>query len=279
MNENNGNDMREVDDKPKRLPPGRRLRAAREIAHISVVEAAGHLRLDPQLISALEEDKYTNLPGAAYVCGYLRAYARLLKLPENEIVQAYTQGEDIKAALIPENVNILPPKRTNRRLLRFGMLSVFMLVIAAGFLWVAEQLHLFEPKVASHTLAVPANTTLSPPPSEQVSPSDTQNIVPTEPAVVTPVADEPPVKPISKNSQELRLKYKADSWTEVKDAQGERLIFRLVEKDSELTLHGTPPLWVLLGYADGVEVYYRGKRFDTSSFIQNQVAIFTLGSS
>ena len=45
-------------DSPKRILPGRRLRAAREITHMTIAEIANHLRLDPRLITALEEDKH-----------------------------------------------------------------------------------------------------------------------------------------------------------------------------------------------------------------------------
>lgn len=291
MTESASNEMREADDRPKRLLPGRRLRAAREIAQISISEAAGHLRLDPQLITALEEDRYEALPGAAYVCGYLRSYARLLKLPENEIVQAFTHGEDIKSALIPENVNILPPKRVNRRLIQTLLAVTVMIIVVAGLLWMAEQFHLFEAKDHTRALTVPIEpiNPSSPPaqlPAENLpatAPSETtkdSHEVLTPPVEEsTPEGETTETKPVSKNAKELRLKYNADSWTEVKDANGVRLIFRLVEKNSVITLRGEPPLWVLLGYANGVEVFYQGKRFDHKDFIQNDVAIFSVGKS
>ncbi len=278
-------EMREIDDKPKRLLPGRRMRAAREAGHISVAEVASHLRLDPQLISALEEDNYEKLPGAAYVCGYLRSYARLLHLPENEIVQAYTQGQVVEAAIVPENINILPPRRSNSRWVRLAILLIVMLAVAAGFLWFAEQLHLFETKRTPVTHTAPSSEVNTAPPSQStLPPVDPQlpNLPITPPDESSAPETEPTdssKKPLAKNLKELRLKYLADSWTEVKDAHGERLIFRLVEKNTELTLHGETPLWVLLGYAGGVEVYYQGKRFDTKDYTQNDVAIFILGKS
>lgn len=289
MTEPASTELREADDKPKRLPPGRRLRAAREMAQISITEAAGHLRLDPQLISALEDDRYEALPGAAYVCGYLRSYARLLKLPENEIVQAFTHGEDIKSALIPENVNILPPKRVNRRLIQTLVVVTVMIIVVAGLLWMAEQFHLFEAKDRTRVVSVPIEPAkpLSPAPQPDNTAAAT---APAAPITSTPESATPPAeemqqegetadsKPVvSKNTKEIRLKFNADSWTEVKDANGVRLIFRLVEKNSVITLRGEPPLWILLGYANGVEVYYQGKRFDHKDFIQNDVAIFSVG--
>lgn len=279
-------EMREVDDKPKRLLPGRRLRAAREAGHISVAEVASHLRLDPQLISALEEDNFEKLPGAAYVCGYLRSYARLLRLPENEIVQAYTQGQVVESAIIPDNIKIMPPRRSNTRWVRLAILLVVMLAVAAGLLWVAEQLHLFESKRTPVVHALPPQDRnpdpqpLAPMPSQEQSLPLAPNVPPDESAA--PESSTPPrasEKPVAKNLKVLRLKYLTDSWTEVKDARGERLIFRLVEKNSEVTLRGESPLWVLLGYASGVEVYYQGKRFDTKDYTQNDVAIFLLGKS
>ena len=98
--------------------PGERLKSTREELHLSREEVAHHLHLDVQIVIAIENDKFDELPSPAYVCGYLRSYARLLKLPEAEIVNAYSKGQAINAALIPENVSILPDKKANPALIK-----------------------------------------------------------------------------------------------------------------------------------------------------------------
>lgn len=65
---------------------GRRLSAARQDWGLSVKEAADYLNLSADTITALEQDAYDRLPGATFVKGYLRAYAKLLKLDPNSIM-------------------------------------------------------------------------------------------------------------------------------------------------------------------------------------------------
>lgn len=71
--------------------PGKRLCKAREAQGLSIARVANQLHLDPRLISALERNDYEHLPEPIYVTGYLRNYARLLRLPEGEVVSAYQQ--------------------------------------------------------------------------------------------------------------------------------------------------------------------------------------------
>jgi cytoskeleton protein RodZ len=286
-------------DNPKRILPGRRLRAARELTHMTVAEVANHLRLDPQLINSLEDDKYDDLPGAAYVCGYLRSYARMLKLPENEIVLAFTQGQDIKAALIPENVNILPVRHPYKRLLQLGIVLILMVLIAAGFLWLAEQFNIFDLHRNAATPAMPVapagmqqqsgiDDTGQGMPLVATNPVQLNTSIPSSLSTVSTasadsVSSTATELPSSVNTDThsvvLRLKYQADSWTDVQDVRGNQLVYRLVTKDSVLTLRGEAPLRVLLGYAKGVKVSYQGKPFDFSNYVKDDVAMFTIGNS
>jgi len=65
---------------------GKRLRAAREQAGLTVDDVARELRLTVARIKALEEDRHDALAGMTYVRGYLRSYARLLGLPEASVL-------------------------------------------------------------------------------------------------------------------------------------------------------------------------------------------------
>lgn len=73
--------------------PGRRLRQAREAAGLSVDYVAAELHLAPPTILALERGAYESLPAPVFVSGYLRNYARLLRLDPEPVVKAY-QAED-----------------------------------------------------------------------------------------------------------------------------------------------------------------------------------------
>ena len=77
---------------------------------------------------------------------------------------------------------------------------------------------------------------------------------------------------------ELQLRFSADSWTEVYDADGRRLYYALAPANTERTLAATAPLRVVLGHAPGVQVSIDGKsaiipegalRRDVADFVVN----------
>jgi cytoskeleton protein RodZ len=71
------------------LTPGAQLREAREKRSLGIDKVASGLNLDASIIRALESDDSSTLPAPIFVQGYLRSYARLLGLPEDDIVRDY----------------------------------------------------------------------------------------------------------------------------------------------------------------------------------------------
>ena len=98
---------------------GRRLSAAREQWGLSVQEAAQSLNLSVDIIRALEEDAYERLPGSPFAVGYLRAYAKLLKLDHEEIAAGLSlvtdQVQKIPYADVPGKHPAHRPLRSNKR--------------------------------------------------------------------------------------------------------------------------------------------------------------------
>ncbi len=71
------------------LSAGAMLRGARESCGLSVFEVAERLFLTEHYIHALESGDYDKLPGEVYVKGYLKSYALLLDLGEEQVMNAY----------------------------------------------------------------------------------------------------------------------------------------------------------------------------------------------
>ncbi|MEX2576049.1 MAG: helix-turn-helix transcriptional regulator, partial [Halofilum sp. (in: g-proteobacteria)] len=69
--------------------PGEELGRAREQAGIDLRTMAETLHLPENQLRALEADDYASLPPPTFVRGYLRSYARVLGLDDDEIVGAY----------------------------------------------------------------------------------------------------------------------------------------------------------------------------------------------
>lgn len=77
--------------KPQEFP-GQRLKEAREAAGLTRLEVASRMRLSERMVGALEEDDYDVFPSATFVSGYLRSYARILGLPEEDFVKPVSEA-------------------------------------------------------------------------------------------------------------------------------------------------------------------------------------------
>jgi cytoskeleton protein RodZ len=99
-------------------------------------------------------------------------------------------------------------------------------------------------------------------------------------AATTPAATAPPEPQQRLKSIDLTLKFAADSWAEVYDANGQRLFYDIGSANSSHAVTGTPPLRVVLGNAPGVTVNINGRAAKVpASAVQNDSAQFTINRS
>jgi cytoskeleton protein RodZ len=59
----------------------------------------------------------------------------------------------------------------------------------------------------------------------------------------------------------LELSFDAESWAEITDARGERLLFGLNDAGRNVTVRGEPPFAIVLGNADSVRLVVDGKPY------------------
>ena len=114
---------------------GARLREAREKRTLTVDTVASELNLDVSIIEAIENEDRDNLPAPIFVQGYVRNYARLVGLPEEELVAAY-RGHT-------ENMPPLTVARVTRKLPFLQLPStklirnIILLAMAVILIWLA----------------------------------------------------------------------------------------------------------------------------------------------
>lgn len=72
----------------------------------------------------------------------------------------------------------------------------------------------------------------------------------------------------------LLLRARSASWVQVRDAAGKLVQERTLQAGEALPVAGTPPLAVVLGRADAVEVFVRGQRFAPPAVSKGNVARF-----
>jgi len=303
-------------------PAWQRLREARVLRQLEQSDIAAELRLDLALVNALEEGNFSKLPEPVYTAGYVRAYARLVDLPPDEMVAKYTNtqaehgtggvaaGREKIPARYSQVTTALPKgftvavSRGNSKILRY----IVILVCIIGFLaivWGAVN-----NKSGNNDPINPTSLELelsgpgpSPSPNQRTMQLKTDDLVPTaevtqqQPKPFTtksvklaiPRQDGPAgssasgAQPGSGASEtdltsveSISLHFSKNSWIDIRDSTGKRLIRRLGLAGASKTVTGTAPFEVLIGYGPGVKMEYNGQPFDFSSFQSKRVARFTL---
>lgn len=87
--------MSVVDEQPKNeqrssgANPGDRLQAARIQQGLSLDDVAGRMHLSTSILKAIENNEFEEITAPIFVKGYLRAYARIVSLDEDEMIDQY----------------------------------------------------------------------------------------------------------------------------------------------------------------------------------------------
>ena len=75
--------------RPAGIGPGERLQAARIEKGLSVQDVANRMHLSSSILESIEENNFDEITAPIFVKGYLRAYARIVSLDEDEMIQQY----------------------------------------------------------------------------------------------------------------------------------------------------------------------------------------------
>jgi cytoskeleton protein RodZ len=287
---------------PVAVHPGQRLRLAREQRGLTRDQVAAELRLNPQLVTAIEENDLERLPPASFVAGYQRSYARLVEIPPESLGAG---GEEL-AGEPPRLVSRSRPAQASSQDLPVRLFTWVLLIglsVLLGLWWLSQR-PAYE---TTATTPVPAETaapvvgslplppTATDPAGEPLSeaapaaadgagsaPLETPSPatpVPAEAPVAAappPVAAIPPAPAPAVPAITLRVVYEADSWTEITDANGTQLVFDLIRAGRDLSVSGQPPFKLFFGYSPGVSLYVEGAPFDHKRFQRRDLARFTV---
>ncbi|MBR7778193.1 helix-turn-helix domain-containing protein [Undibacterium rugosum] len=271
---------------------GRQLAQARSRMGLSVEQVAEHLKLSPKQIQAIEDNAFNLLPEMVIVRGFIRSYAKLVKLDAQALLASlpatagYRQAEaDFRPTLATPFLEsktrfLARSDQTNRHYLVGAVLLglAALLFVAVQKLeqteWFARQLASFHAPVTQPvTEPAPASVV-----SESVvasQPSTSPSVNPAQPekslteilqAPASVAKDVPaeveaaPVKDVQTPAQDnvLTLKFRQDSWVQVKKENGEVLASRVFKAGSEEKFDLSLPLQLRIGNAAGVDVVVRG---------------------
>jgi cytoskeleton protein RodZ len=121
------------------IGPGAQLAAHRQSLGLTVEQVANQLNLAPRQIQALEADNYAALPGVVIARGFVRAYAKLIKLDPAPLVAlmpgetAQMESIQLKQALAGSFSGSSLPTAVNKGWLpKWAGALVLLLVIGVG---------------------------------------------------------------------------------------------------------------------------------------------------
>ncbi|WP_155487233.1 RodZ domain-containing protein, partial [Vibrio harveyi] len=89
-------------------------------------------------------------------------------------------------------------------------------------------------------------------------------------------AEEPITPVIPEGMTLLTMKFKADCWIQVKDANGKTLVSGTRKPGQDVELAGKAPFKVILGAPEGVTMTFASEPVDLSGYTSGKVARFTL---
>ena len=117
---------------------GARLRSAREQMGLSQQNVAERLCLKLSTVRDIEEDKTPTDLASTFLRGYIRSYARLVRVPEDELLPMMAKQVPVRAAKVAPMQNFALGKRRKKRdgwLMIFTWLIVFVVVGLTGAWW------------------------------------------------------------------------------------------------------------------------------------------------
>jgi cytoskeleton protein RodZ len=270
---------------------GARLHKAREIAAISVNEVADELHLDRDIILAMEAEDFAVLGAPVFVKGHLRSYARLLNLPEDEIVGSYHGSEPEHDEFRTRSAQTVVKSGAN--LSNFVLMVILTIIVLIGVIYFVagdeevEQQDFIEIPPAATQLEQAEQEPGEPPDVEREPVIMVQPVAAEESVAAATAPESGPaaevVQPAPQPESQmvsLRLEFSAECWVEISDSQ-RRLLYGLEKEGVTRVLDGVPPFRLFLGNTEAVALSIEGQSYEVPRAVRtrNNTARFAINET
>jgi cytoskeleton protein RodZ len=262
---------------------GECFREAREKAKLSAGDVAEALKLHQDIIHALESSRVDLLPVAAFTQGYIRSYARYLKLPEKEIIAVYNQLLPQKE--IPLSARSSLPRQahsgeTGFKLISYALVLAGLLAMAVWWFQSTSEIEdLSSTAVNNEPVSIEKTWRKA---ADVYSDGDGNS---QDPALTIKKNTSPntQLKTADKDRQSvnisefiaasgddvLMISTTSESWLEISDVNVSRLVFELIKKDSYYRIQGQAPFKIFLGNAPSVSVKINDQAVNILQYLKN----------
>jgi len=291
--------------------PGQILKLAREKANLSSQDIADKMKLKKSLIEDIEQDNYDINISLTFVRGYLKLYAKHVKVDESEILNAFENlSTQKKEPAKLQSFSRRVAHQANDDKLMLVTYLIVAAVIALVVIWWFQQSS-NDTTTASNLSSYPETATQHAItkeilPFEETSMPDTEILksesiedaavvtskeqVPTgieKQSITVEISDAsnnlgelPDVIPTTNAETaapvELIFEFAGDCWMNLADATGENIAYGVKVKGRVMPVTGIPPFVVTLGAPEVVKIRYAGKPIDMSFLPAGRIAKFDL---
>ena len=254
---------------------GEKLANKRSEKELSVNQVAREIKISPHVIKMIENNDFESIGAPVFVKGYLRQYSELVGLEPDLIIEKYVAINSVEDSppIVNDSVDqiskyVLTPK--------IILISIFVILISFGVL--TSVFGIFGNKEAvvikMETETESLESLLPPVTAPQIDSSETQidEILEMETETESLESLLPSTTDeffIEENLINLTIIYSGLCWTEIFDANGERLFYGLGDQDREVNIEGLPPFDVMLGAADNLlEIKFEGREYNVVDSIR-----------
>lgn len=120
---------------PQSGTPGAMLRQAREASGQTQAAVAVALHLTVHYIKSLENDDYSKLPGMIFVKGYMRAYARYLKIDGDNLMACYDAHVGALPAMKNQTLGGNYTRKRNDQAIGWAVAAALVVLMGLGAGW------------------------------------------------------------------------------------------------------------------------------------------------
>ncbi|MFT4608471.1 MAG: cytoskeleton protein RodZ [Urechidicola sp.] len=132
---NQSDTVEEKDNNSTNNGPGDQLQAARIQQGLSIEDVATRMHLSLGILKSIEENNFDNLTAPIFVKGYLRAYARLVSLDENDLIQRYVEFYSNEDPPINTTSQMVPEISAHDARIKWTTYLVIIILIALLSAW------------------------------------------------------------------------------------------------------------------------------------------------
>ncbi|HSN33345.1 MAG TPA: helix-turn-helix domain-containing protein [Ideonella sp.] len=269
------------------LSAGALLREARKAQGMHLAAIAASIKVAPQKLEALENDRLDQLPDPTFTRALAQAMCRVLKIDPQPVLARLPQGMAHRLERLEGGLNQPFRARDSHVEPRDWSAMRSPAVWGPALLVLGAALLLFVPfdtlrpkRVASADAEAPPAAASAP--AVSASAASTVSAAAAEPAAASAVeaidlAASAPSAGVAAPSAPaagslLVLRASEPSWVEVRDAGGQVLISRTLQPGEDVNVDGAAPFKVRIGNAKGTMVVFRGETIDPAKTTRDNIA-------